>query len=160
MRNLTLASNLLVTDKITVSCQTNIFPETSYETVTNNENELWKTVRLTASFQKPQRFNLLQICPFVPLLHFLCYLASCRFLAVIFMFHSSLIFLYPFAPYHKADWAVWKQTAKRKSVIDIHHANQLLTQALVLLTHEASKLESIPHSHALKHWSFIVQKRL
>ena len=41
----------------------------------------------------------------------------------------------------------------------IHHANQLLTQAVVLLTHEASKLESIPHSHALKHWSFIVQNR-
>ena len=27
-------------------------------------------------------------------------------------------------------------------------SNQLLTQAVVLLTHEASKLESVPHSHA------------
>ena len=65
------------------------------------------------------------------------------------MFHSSLIFWYPFAPYHKADWAVWMQTAKAeiKSVID-DTSNQLLTQAVVLLTHEASKLESVPHSHA------------
>ena len=63
------------------------------------------------------------------------------------MFHSSLIFWYPFAPYHKADWAVWMQTTKRKSVID-DTSNQLLTQALVLLTHEASKLESFPHSHS------------
>jgi len=65
------------------------------------------------------------------------------------MFHSSLIFWYPFAPYLEADWAVWMQTAKRKSVID-DTSNQLLTQAVVLLniTHEASKLESVPHSHA------------
>ena len=34
--------------------------------VANNKNDFWKTVRLTASFQKQQRFNLLQICPFVP----------------------------------------------------------------------------------------------
>ena len=27
-------------------------------------------------------------------------------------------------------------------------SNQLLAQAVVLLTHEASKLESFPHSHA------------
>ena len=63
------------------------------------------------------------------------------------MFHSSLIFWYQFAPYHKADWAVWMQTAKRKSVID-DTSNQLLTQAVALLTHEASKLEAFPHPHA------------
>ena len=34
--------------------------------VANNKNDFWKTVRLTASFQKPQRFNLLQVCQFVP----------------------------------------------------------------------------------------------
>ena len=38
------------------------------------------------------------------------------------------------------------------------HANQLLTQALVRLTHETSKLDSVLHSNALKHWSFNVQK--
>ena len=32
----------------------------------------------------------------------------------------------------------------------IHHANQLLTQALVLLTHEASKLESTLVVHRAK----------
>ena len=37
--------------------------------------------------------------------------------------------------------------AEIKSVID-DTSNQLLTQALVLLTHEASKLESFSHSHA------------
>ena len=34
--------------------------------VANNKNDFWNTVRLTASFQKPQRFNLLQVCQFVP----------------------------------------------------------------------------------------------
>ena len=43
--------------------------------VANNKNDFWKTVRLTASFQKPQRFNLLQICQFVPLFAFAVLLA-------------------------------------------------------------------------------------
>ena len=34
--------------------------------VANNKTDFWKTFRLTASFQKPQRFNILQVCQFVP----------------------------------------------------------------------------------------------
>ena len=38
LSKLTLARNLLVTDKIRASCKTNISPKTSYETVANKQD--------------------------------------------------------------------------------------------------------------------------
>ena len=39
LSKLTLARNLLATDKITASCKTNISPKASYETVANKQDE-------------------------------------------------------------------------------------------------------------------------
>ena len=39
LSKLTSARNLLVTDKITASCETNMSPKASYETVANKQNE-------------------------------------------------------------------------------------------------------------------------
>ena len=39
LSKLTLARNLLVTDKITASCKTNISPKASYETAENKQDE-------------------------------------------------------------------------------------------------------------------------
>ena len=59
LSKLTLARNLLATDKITASCKTNISPKASYETVANKQDERnWKTLRLTR-FQRPQLQSVL-----------------------------------------------------------------------------------------------------
>ena len=39
LSKLTSARNLLVTDKITASCETNMSPKASYETVANKQDE-------------------------------------------------------------------------------------------------------------------------
>ena len=39
LSKLTLARNLLATDKITASCKTNMSPKASYETVANKQEE-------------------------------------------------------------------------------------------------------------------------
>ena len=39
LSKLTLARNLLATDRITPSCETNISPKASYETVANKQDE-------------------------------------------------------------------------------------------------------------------------
>ena len=65
--NLTLEKKLLVNDKITTSCPTNLLSVIS-KVANNKTDDFWKSFRLT-SFEKPTfaiRFNLLQVCPSAP----------------------------------------------------------------------------------------------
>ena len=70
LSKLTLARNLLATDKITASCKTNISPKASYETVANKQDERnWKNSQ-TNTFSKTTtaiRFNFLKkVYPLLP----------------------------------------------------------------------------------------------
>ena len=70
LSKLTLARNLLATDKITASCKTNISPKASYETVANKQDERnWKNSQAN-TFSKTTtaiRFNFLKkVYPLLP----------------------------------------------------------------------------------------------
>ena len=71
LSKLTLARNLLATDKITASCKTNISPKASYETVANKQDSErnWKNSQAN-TFSKTTtaiRFNFLKkVYPLLP----------------------------------------------------------------------------------------------
>ena len=57
LSKLTLARNLLVTDKITASCKTNISPKASYETIGNKQHERNLKNCLVNTFSKTTSCN-------------------------------------------------------------------------------------------------------
>ena len=94
--NLTLTKKLLVKDKVAGSCATNTLPSI-ISNVTNNKNELWKTVGLPI-FQKPTlsiRFNLLRVCP-----------SESSFIIAVLLVHSFIMFLvFIFIVFHWTQFA-------------------------------------------------------